>query len=334
MRWNMKKLIYMLSSFLITFNLSGCQNSNIKNKIGINQKEGIDKLIWVDERELIDFVSQKRNFILYVGQQGCQSCNQIIPTINQYISLTNRIIYWIEYSDYLSAEESLKNSDGFQLNPIISTGSAIIFNQGKISKILEYSTSFYTSVNNLKKEIDKYTYNSNYFNLNDLTETNYMDSYNMYKLSEETYTTLKNFIFDSNKITILYTLNICNDCNLLKSMFLDGYISKSKNKLYYFDVDKIRENEIDWITFKSLFQFDNYRDGRVPSIVSYQDGKKIQMSIFVNDVIEEQNGQYCVVESFYEKSIVGTTGKTYDECRLNAAKKEVEFIKIHLDDYL
>lgn len=329
----MKKYSLLFPIILTLFSSVSCNNLN--NKISVNQKEGIDSFILIDDRELINYINQKKDFMVVIGQQGCESCINIIPTFNEYIKNTSRIIYWIEISDYLLAEESLKNSGEYALNPMINTASLLFFDDGITIKNLEYSHSLYSSTSSLEREINKYTYNSKYFNLNDIVKTSYMGDYYMYKNSYSTYKLLNERVRDDQDITVLYTLNTCKDCQLLKQMFLDEYLVSKNYRLYYFEVDDIRNgNEDDWITFKSLFQFDNYRDGRVPTFVSYQEGKKINMAVFVNDVIEEKDNKFIITDSFWEEDVIGINGSTYEECYNKASKIEEKLIKSYLDYYL
>ena len=58
------------------------------------------------------------------------------------------------------------------------------------------------------------------------------------------------------------------------------------------------------------------------------------MCVFVNDVIEEQNGKYVITESFYKDKIEGMSSSSLEDLRNKSSKEEFKFIKEYLEKHL
>ena len=88
------------------------------------------------------------------------------------------------------------------------------------------------------------------------------------------------------------------------------------------------DDEINGFPYK--YEFSSYRGGKVPAIVSYENGNKVDYIIYHNDVINNN----VVQESFFEELI----GNSYSEEELeqifNSLKiKQRYFVGGNHDDY-
>ena len=330
----------MLLSTLLSFSCLSCSNKQdplkSDNSIKIDQINSIDSFIKIDENELYSLISKKKDFILTIGQEGCLSCESIIPVIQSYISTYEFVFYWIDISSYKEAVKILKDDETYSIKPVVMSASILLFDEGKDVEYIEYDMKMYESKDSLGKKLNKYISKSGYYLVNDLVEINYEKGVNMYQNNIESYDKLLDLIYNQKEeVTVLFSWYQCPDCILLKSLVLDEYLKTTTKPLYFFEVDGIRNSsEDDWTIFKSYFQFDNYRDGRVPTFVHFKEGEKVDMMVFVNDVIEEINNEFVITESFYNDKIVGLKASTKEELYNKAAKEEAKYIKEYLNKYL
>lgn len=332
----MRKLIVVSSLLLSLFSLSSC--SNDKELILLKQINNVDSFVYIQKDELIGLISHKEDFVLTLGLKGCESCSLIKPIINNYISENNTPFYWIEMDQYRLALDELKDDEKYSLKSIVYSASLLLFDDGIDTKLIEYNHSIYNSTSSFKKEIDKYVTKTGFCITNDYEEYEYiLGEKKMYKKNSLTNEQLNNLINTENKVSVLFSWSECPDCVLLLDNYLNKYMKiNNDKKLYIFEVNDIKtntENQELWSNFKTQFQFDNYRDGRVPSIVTYQNGQKIDMAVFVNDVIEEENNEYVIKESFWNE-MIGFKANTKEECYLKAAEEEAKLITSYLNKHL
>lgn len=331
----MKKKLILATLLLSLFSFSSCSK---EVSVHLDKNYQIDSFIYIDSDELVDLISSKKDFALTLGLKGCESCEIIKPIIKEYINKNHTPFYYIETSEYKEAVNLLKDDDNYSIKALAYSASLVLFDEGKDVKYLEYSSKLYSSLDSFEKTINQYVTKSAYTIINDFEKMNYMGVEDiMYKKNLNTLEELRKLIKNNEKVTILYTWFECPDCSLLFSDFLNQYLEKNNQKdLYVFEVYEIRHNsdESIWTNFKKEFQFDSYREGRVPSFVTYQNENKIDMAVFVNDVIEEKDNQYVITDSFWKEEIIGLSASTQEELRLKAAKKEYQFIENYLNKYL
>ena len=331
----MKKTI--LSVLLLTQLISISSCSNNKPTIFLDQIDNVDSFIYIEDQELVELISHKKDFALTIGLKGCESCNIIKPIINNYIKENNTPFYYIDIDEYKEAVSTLKDDEIYSLKGIVFSASLLLFDEGIDIKYIEYQDSLYQSNDSFKKEIKKYITHSGYSLINDYSEFTYQSGEkNMYKKNTLTHESLQKLINSNQKVSVLFSWLDCPDCTLLIEEFLDEYLEKNNDKkLYFFEVKDIRLNEDStiWEDFKVKYQFNNYREGRVPSIVTYENGQKDDMAVFVNDLIEEIANGFKITDSFW-KDIIGLEGKTKEELRLKAAEKEYHYIEEYLNKHL
>ena len=120
-------------------------------------------------------------------------------------------------------------------------------------------------------------------------------------------------------------------------MFLNDFIKSYNGTLYEYEVDYIRSkrnedgsfNLDEFISFANEKEFSSYRGGKVPTIVTYENGKKIDMIVFSNDVIEEKDNGYYVKESFFD-SLVNKQNSDKLALRNDLLNEQCKFIKEYL----
>ena len=327
---SMKKLLALTLSSLLISSLSSCGGA--KNKLELPSSLKVNSLVKLDESQLIKQVNQKNDFVLLVGQTGCLTCSEVISSLIPYIKETSYIFYYCDYSTYQKVATSLSSDKDYALNPLVDSASLLLFDEGKVIKEIKYQASIYQSLTSVKKNLDSYLTSSNYISLNNIEEVPYLDDIklNIINFSKDDY--LEEVT--KSPATVLFTLTFCPDCIKLKDEFLNRYLKDNNKKIYYFEVDEIRkESEEKWNSFKTKYQFDSYRNGRVPSIVTYQNQEKVDMVVFINDIIEEKNGEFEVTTSFF-KECMGIKNKSKEECKNLSANKQYPLIKEYLDSKL
>ena len=328
----MKKGLLVLPLLFSLLTFSSCSN---KSSIHLEQSYKVDSFIYIDSNELLNVISSKKDFALMLGLKGCESCERVKPIIKEYIKDNNTPFYWIETSEYKKCVSLLQDDKDYSLKPANYSATLVLFDEGKDIHHINYNDKLYSTVSNFTKELTKRGVSiSGYTMINDFEKIKYMNEEDvMYKKNLSSANNLKELVNNKSKVTILYSWFECPDCILLND-YLDPYMENNKNNLYVFEVSSLREDDQEWDNFKKEFEFDSYREGRVPSFVTYENGKKIDMCVFVNDVIEEQNGKYVITESFYKDKIEGMSSSSLEDLRNKSSKEEFKFIKEYLEKHL
>jgi len=322
--------IFTVLNLLFLFSCSPEKNEAV---LSVDRIDRIDTFVYTDSGDLLDLIGQKKDFVLTIAQVGCETCKRIQAPMKAYIQTTSLPIYWIEIQEYRKTVELLSEDEEYRLRSIVASASLLLFDDGKDIRYIEYDPKIYASEKAFSDQVGKYYTASPYRIGNDLEEYDYYGEETMVRFHSLGYSEIESLIQSPSEVSILFSWYDCPDCQEFKSRFLDGYLTESGKELTFFEVSAVRNSEI-WTEFKSRFQFDSYREGRVPSIVTYRNGEKVDMAVFVNDVIAEENGVYRVIESFWGEEIVGISADTAEECRKKASDKECLLIEAYLDRYL
>lgn len=327
----MKKLLKLILPILLLTSFSSCSK---KDKAILLQKENVDSFVYIKNDELDDLINSKNDFVLVVGQEGCSTCDLIKPIITSYIKKYQYIIYWVEIDEYKKVAPS------YSLDSDIMSSTVLIFNDGKMQKKLSYEKYLYYDIDNFELTMEKEVKSSHIFSLNDYESFIYSSSFNMLKTNYSSDKTLENKIIEDN-INVLYAWNKCLDCIDFSNNFLTSYMSKSNKKLYTYEVSYFRnqkdENGLpelnDFHSFAQKYQFNTYREGKVPSIVTYSKSVKTSMAVYLNDEIEELNGSYKIKNSFYQ-DLIGLEDKNLFDLNTKIKETELSLIKDYLETYL
>lgn len=308
------KNVFLFASML-TF--SACSSSN-KEKILSTYHENINSFIYVDETEVQEMQKNSLDYILFVYSDcGCStSTENIIATFQEYIERTNLIIYAIGEDDYVELPTSL--SQYFPIYPDLNQAtkempSLYFYKKGNLIHQVKNNDDF-LKVDKIQKIMDKYTYQNGMYSLNAITSYTHKDI-NFYKFDYED-TTLLNDVVSIDNSTVLYTWDQCGDCLAFKDVLRELYKNTYKTKLYSFEVSYFRNStnkETLWDAsdgFPYKYDFSSYLNGKVPTLITYKDGKKKDMYVFRNDIIENN----IITTSFYEELIYKTmTQEEIDE---------------------
>lgn len=331
----MKKRIIPLLAFTLLVSLCGCKTNSKTNTYRLDTFKNIDSFIYFDSSDLIEKISKKDDFVLVIGQLGCESCETIKPLLKQYIGKYQVPFYWIEANEYKKASDLLDEDSTYSLRKIISSASLMLFNKGIDNDYIEYESKLYNKYQSLENKLNHYISLSGYNIVNDLEEYNYGVE-TMYRFNYLTTDQLDKIIASENEETILFSWDSCPDCISLKERFLDQYLIENNKTINIFEVDDIRNQEDKslWEQFKKKYQFDNYRSGRVPSFVTYKSNIKTDMAVFQNDIIEEKDNSYVVTESFWNDEIKSLKSDSLENIKEQIAKKEIELIREYLNSHI
>lgn len=294
----LKKLL--IFPLLITLFGSSCSN---KDKIIIEQKENIDSFVYVDDQELSTLITNKQDFVLVVGENGCFTCNLIKPIIVEYIKKYDYIIYWIENHNYKNVVDKFSNSDDQKLKADIMSATILLFDEGITKEVIEYDDNLYYSDAQFELTLENKIKGSNIYSLNKINSFAYSSNFSMYKFDYSDTEELDNKINSLDKSLVLYSWGPCPDCMRVKDDILDDYMTNKNRKLYTFEVSYFRNdytnNPKPFDEFADKYQFSSYRGGKVPSIVNYQNGEKLNMHVYFNDEYQKnEDDSYSIINSF------------------------------------
>ena len=294
----LKKLL--IFPLLITLFGSSCSN---KEKIIIEQKENIDSFVYVDDQELSTLITNKQDFVLVVGENGCFTCNLIKPIIVEYIKKYDYIIYWVENHNYKNVVDKFSNSDDQKLKADIMSATILLFDEGITKEVIEYDDNLYYSDAQFELTLENKIKGSNIYSLNKIKSFTYSSNFSMYKFDYSDTEELDNKINSLDKSLVLYSWGPCPDCMRVKDDILDDYMTNKNRKLYTFEVSYFRNdyknNPKPFDEFADKYQFSSYRGGKVPSIVNYQNGEKLNMHVYFNDEYQKnEDDSYSIINSF------------------------------------
>ena len=327
-----KILIFPL---LLTLFGTSCSN---KEKIIIEQKENIDSFVYVNDQELSTLITNKQDFVLVVGENGCFTCNLIKPVIVEYIKKYDYVIYWVENNNYKTVVDKFANSVDQKLKSDIMSATILLFDEGITKEVIEYNDNLYYSDSKFELTLENKITGSNIYSLNKLVPFNYSSNFQMYRFDYASTEELDNKINDQNESLVLYSWGPCPDCMRVKDDILDEYMSNAKNKIYIFEVSHFRNNYSEhpeiFDEFSNTYKFNDYRGGKVPSIVKYSSGDKINMHVYFNDeFIKNEDGSYTITNS-YTSSLINTNYSSGSKMIEELRKLHKEELIKYLDNNL
>lgn len=300
----MKKFVALLIPFL--FLGVSCEKEN-NHKILSYFHEDLTSLIYVNQNEVKTLASNQEDFILFVFSDcGCGGHgDSVFSTLKTYISETHRLIYAIGDTDYKKLDVTL--SDTFPLYPtnqmdeINKIPAFYFYHGGKLTYERYYEESLLT-VKGITSLMNDYMTPYGMNIINDIVPYTFK-GYDFFKFNEETTTKLDQKIQGNN--TIYYSWKQCGDCRSLKGILRDYYLDHN-TLLYMYEVDYFRNSdnkETLWDNeegFPYQYQFANYRGGKVPSLVTYENGLKKDMIVYHNDVVNDGT-----IETSFFNELVG-----------------------------
>jgi thioredoxin-related protein len=310
----MKRIVKFLLSIVVLFALGGCVNMD--KKILLETQYNILDTVELTEAELVSKLQVEGNesgddFVLYIYTPGCTGCASFKSiALKPFIKETSAVIYSVT-NTLAKKYVSLSNKDA---SPVL-----VVYKNGK--KVAKtgalYDEDTFASKEGLKSYLDKYVVISKmqYISSNDLDA-----------------------LIASNKEVIVYfSWNACGDCAAFKENFLNDYLlnNKSSKVFYMLETDEWRSQKQDhpeiWAEFTKKYELDSYQGGRIPSLVYYNEGSKVDMAVYLNDVMSMDEEGIKITGSYYEDApFINKTYKTYE-----AYKEDVlDFHNQKIDDFL
>ena len=313
----MKRSVLLISLISILLSTSSCSKKLSKDdKFMLEGDFDVTSSLNISISDLKDKIENEDDFVLIVNLEGCEACLNFKQNVtSKYIANNHSVLYGIDLNE-------LYYADDFDQKPAVKEAPAIIiYKDGK-----KIDTQKHTNSNKIFSDESKFK--------------EYLEGFviepKMLTISEES---LDKKIASSEDLLLYIGWNKCSDCKLLETRILNDYLKKSTKDayLYYLESDKYRskkpytrpdenaddetiENWNNWISFATKYNFVEYRDGKVPTLQYYEDGKVKEMLVYHNDVITDG----IVTISFF-KSLEGSK-MNEDELLSYHDSKAVEFL--------
>lgn len=299
----MKKIRTILTCLIMMFSFNSCSNQKANKEDVFMLQGNMDNVstIELEANELKEMIENEESFALIVTLLSCSSCERFLSAIvNPYIEETYSTIYTIT-SAKLDSSASYDNKPTYKTAPTI-----LLYKEGKKVSSLNYKEKdeTFTSLEGFKKYMNTHVVEPN-----------------LITISEEKLDAK----FASNDSFLLYIgWNKCGDCKKLEELVLKDYLCDNKynDVIYYLESDEYRstkprsqpvEEDYEsneeyliqlnyynkWIDFATKYNFVSYREGKVPTLQYYKDGKLVDMLVYNNDVIE--NG--IITTSYFEELV-------------------------------
>ena len=316
----MKKLIKIIFAFLLILTIPSCTKKEEKFLLRGNLSN--ETLVSVDNYTLKGMIENEESFVLVVLLSTCSTCeNYKTSVLNPFIKETHSTIYSIDLTD-------LQTSDNYENKPYAKVApTTFIYNKGDNVATLKYE--------NGEKEFSDLDSFKGYM-------SNYVITPRLIEISE---IKLDEKIQAQESFVLYIGWNKCGDCSMLEREVLNKYLLNNELSVnfYYLEsdpyrinkpkeepvlpenanADQIEEYNIQkqywdmWINFTKKYNFNSFRNGRVPTLQYYENGIMKNMIVYNNDVVE--NG--VVVDSYYDE----LDGKSISiEELLNTHNKKVE----------
>ena len=151
--------------FLIPLVLCSCSSSS-SNKLIIERNESIDSFVQLTPSSFISSYQGQKDFVIYIGDKSCSSCLISHTYIENYISTTKRMIYFITSEDFSLSKDTLNL-------PAYESSSLLFIQNGIVKDILSYSKKIYSSQPSFNNELTKRISASYIINVNDFKSMSY-----------------------------------------------------------------------------------------------------------------------------------------------------------------
>ena len=114
----------------------------------------------------ISSYQSQKDFVIYIGDKSCSSCLISHTYIENYISTTKRMIYFITSEDFSLSKDTLNL-------PAYESSSLLFIHSGVVKDILSYSKKIYSSQPSFNNELTKRISASYIINVNDFKSISY-----------------------------------------------------------------------------------------------------------------------------------------------------------------
>ena len=295
----MKKFPLVLAGSLLLASVAFLGACSSEQKIdlmyGDKNASGVTTITYDLLKEKVD---SKQTFLLVVQYSDGCACwsHEAKPILEKYIEEKHVII------NHIKLEDLDAGGSRFGLTIVTGNVSFAIFEDGEVKHCVTTQDD-----NTLKKYEDFVSYFESLVNLPRIYYVSLDDVDRMYRAAE------KNIIY--------FSRSTCGDCGYLDSHYLKEWSKANPNyskNIYVLDCDQTdirlddegKYNEEQWFTFKHDYGMSNkyntvygFNGGYVPTFL-YIEGslsgvKYLSGAVAFNDSVENQNGEYVVVDSYY-----------------------------------
>lgn len=232
----MKKLFIIL---FIPLLLCSCDSSS--SKLTIEKNENISSFIKIDSSLLISSYNSKKDFVLYIGDASCSSCLISHSFIENYIKVTNSLIYFITSEDFLLSKKTLNL-------PSYDSSSLLFISESIVKDKITYSKKIYSSQPSFNNEINKRLSSSFINNVNDFNEISYDSWSTMYSFDFSSCSTMEDSLNKGDKILLSKNLS-CYPSSEYKEKLLNQEMSS------FLDINDIFNQSDKELEFKKINDF-------------------------------------------------------------------------------
>ncbi len=269
--------------------------------------EQINSLVYVDNNDLIEMSKNNQDYILLLFSDcGCGgNQDSVLSTFTEYVKETKMIINVIPSSIYkklpISLEDTYPLYPENALDELDQIPALMFYKDGKLIKKIKYTDEF-KSKEKINKIIYQNVIQNGLYSLNNYLEYEYSKSYKFVRIDEANVNLLDEKI--KGTASVYYTWKQCGDCFKFKHVLQD-YLIEKPLPLYVFEVNHFRcqQNKQElWEkenSFPYKYQFNEYREGKLPSVVTYANSEKMSYIVPFNDVIIDN----VITESFFDELV-------------------------------
>lgn len=332
------RVLKIISVIFFSITCVGCSSStnpeiDIGDKILSYKSYGIDGTIRIDTLNDLNEITSYDDSIIYISQYGCYSCEELLPSILEYIANTNIIIYEVDINLYLEAYNHSDNKTGkfaFHYPKISSTPSFLFYRHGDLKNV----HSEYIAPDDFESVINNYVVDINYVSLNSFKKSG--SNYSLYHYEEDadlifSTATLDDFL-SKNDATVLFTWRQCTDCEEFKRLILEPFILNYSKTIYYYETspyynfrydEEVTKQEIGsiyWHDFSEKYFLIKYsfndsfnnKGGVTPTLVNFANE---EICVFRNerDYIRNEEGFLQYKTAFFQEVQSLTSHTKVDE---------------------
>ncbi|MGN1294950.1 MAG: hypothetical protein ACI4U5_00945 [Bacilli bacterium] len=231
----MKKSIFILSFLLLL-----CSCSSSKERLVIEKNDYISSFVQLSSSQFISSFESNKDLVVYIGNEGCSSCAISHTYIENYISATKYMIYFITSEDYQLIKDTLNL-------PSFESSSLLFIQNSEVKDVLSYSKKIYSSQPSFNNELGKRISSSYIKNVNDFTSVPYASWNNMHSFDFSSTQNLNN-ITEETAILVSKTYSLYPN---------EEYKDKlMHNEIYSFmDINNIIEDNSSIYSFNIIDEF-------------------------------------------------------------------------------
>lgn len=294
-----KKYIKYLALIICALPLiNGCDSTSNDNKVQITFGSYINNdlrdLTYKELKDKMDGDYKGENFLLATylknnGEVSCGCTNTFLGILKKYVNKSNILVYTINRNQFDSTNTETIKSWGLEV-PSEDKPTFAIINNGEVVLNYSYSSSEYSIFDNIisfEKEINKRITKPQIYYTNDEN--------------------LSAKIASGQKTVAMFSRATCGDCSYCIPHVLLNYTNKNKLniEINIFDIDPYKGTE-NYQKIKDKYSLSEqvnkdfgYDLGVVPTTQYYENGSLKSASVYFNDLLKLNNGNWVVEQTYY-----------------------------------